>query len=141
MPRPSPPCPSPPAGIAGAAGEHGGPRASGALFLNYADKTHTWAFGAVAELVHNSSDARATEVRVSLDKLGPDGDTNFVVIDNGSGMTHQEMLTLFTLGRDYGYGSAAATSERIGCNGLGFKQGVLRLGDMAVVVSLRGEQE
>lgn len=100
------------------------------------DKTHTWPFSAAAELIHNSSDAEATEVRVSLDKLGPDEDLNFVVFDNGCGMTHREMVQLFTLGKDYGYSSQ---SERIGCNGVGFKQGVLRLGDTAVVLSVRGE--
>lgn len=114
----------------------GGPHASDALFLNMRDKTHTWPFGAAAELIHNSSDARATEVRVSIDNLGPDEDKNFVVVDNGSGMTHQEMLQLFTLGKDYGH---SRKGERIGCNGVGFKQGVLRLGDTAVVVSIRGE--
>lgn len=119
----------------------GGPPASDDLFLNYADKTHTWAFGAVAELIHNSADAKATEVRVSLDTLGPNQDANFVVVDNGHGMTHQEMLVLFTLGKAYGYNSAAVTGERIGCNGLGFKQGVLRLGDTAAVITVRGEQD
>ncbi len=114
----------------------GGPHASDALFLNMRDKTHTWPFSAIAEVIHNSSDARATEVRVSLDNLGPNEDKNFVVVDNGSGMTHQEMLQLFTLGKDYGH---SPQGERIGCNGVGFKQGVLRLGDTAVVVSVRGE--
>lgn len=110
------------------------------FYVNLADKRHTWAFGAIAELVHNSSDAEATEVRVSLECLGPKDDTTFVVIDNGHGMTHPEMEQLFTIGKDYGHGSTAPAGERIGCNGVGFKQGVLRLGDTAVVVSVRGER-
>lgn len=118
----------------GAAGV--GPRASDALFLNLRDKTHTWPFGAAAELIHDSSDANATEVRVSLEKLGPNEEMNFVVIDNGCGMTHQEVLQLFTIGKDYGH---STNSERIGCNGVGFQQGVLRLGDTALVISVHGE--
>lgn len=109
------------------------------VFINLADKRHTWAFGAIAELIHNSSDAEATEVRVSLEHLGPDNDTSFAVIDNGHGMTHQEMGQLFTVGKDYGHDSNAPADERIGCNGMGFKQGVLRLENTAVVVSVRGE--
>lgn len=108
------------------------------FFINLADKRHTWAFGAIAELIHNSSDAGATEVRVSLENLGPENDPNFVVVDNGRGMTHPEMAQLFTVGKDYVHGPTAAAGERIGCNGVGFKQGVLRLGDTAVVVSVRG---
>lgn len=110
------------------------------FFINLADKRHTWAFGAIAELIHNSSDAEATEVRVSLEDLGPKDDTNFVVVDNGHGMTHPEMAQLFTVGKDYGHGSTAQEGEHIGCNGVGFKQGVLRLGNTAVVVSVRGER-
>ena len=108
-------------------------------YIILADKRHTWAFGAIAELIHNSSDARATEVRISLENLGPEDDTNFVVVDNGHGMTHEDMAQLFTIGKDYGNGPTAPAGERIGCNGVGFKQGVLRLGDTAVVVSVRGE--
>ncbi len=116
------------------------PSVNDSTFINLADKTHNWAFGAAAELLHNSSDAEATEVRVSLEDLGPQRETNFVVIDNGRGMTHSEMAQMFALGKDYGYGSTAPADERIGCNGFGFKQGVLRLGDTAVVVSVRGER-
>ena len=115
------------------------PSVNDSTFINLADKTHDWPFGAIAELIHNSSDAEATEVRVSLEDLGPDKDTNFVVIDNGRGMTHPEMAQMFALGKDYGYGSNAPADERIGCNGFGFKQGVLRLGDTAVVISVRGK--
>jgi len=115
------------------------PSLNDSTFINLANKTHIWAFGAAAELLHNSSDAKATEVRVSLEDLGPERETNFVVIDDGCGMTNSEMGQMFALGKDYGYGSTAPADERIGCNGFGFKQGVLRLGDTAVVVSVRGE--
>lgn len=115
-------------------GGRGRPIANDAVFLTYADKTHSWPFGAAAELIHNSSDAGATEVRVSIDHLGPDRDRNFVVVDNGRGMTHDEMAQLFELGKESGYDS------RIGCNGVGFKQGVLRLGETAVVITVQGKQ-
>ncbi|CAM9500903.1 unnamed protein product, partial [Hapterophycus canaliculatus] len=103
--------------------------ASDGLYVTYADKTHSWVFGAIAELIHNSYDAGATEVRVSIDHLGPEKTTNFVVVDNGSGMTHREVTQLFQLGKESEY------DRRIGCNGVGFKQGVLRLGDNAVVIT------
>eukprot|EP00752_Nemacystus_decipiens_P012556 g11120.t1 len=109
------------------------------FFINLADKRHTFAFGAIAELIHNSSDAHATEVRLGLENLGREHDTNLVVVDNGHGMTHEEMAQLFTVGKDYGHGLTAPGGERIGCNGVGFKQGVLRLGNTAVVISVRGK--
>lgn len=117
-----------------------GLRSDPSLLLNLADKTHTWAFGAVAELIHNGSDADAKDVRVSLDDLGPERDTNFVVIDNGTGMNHSEMAQLFTIGGNHSSSSTASHGERIGCNGLGFQQGVLRLGNTVTVISVRGEQ-
>lgn len=102
------------------------------------DECHLWPFSAVAELVHNSSDAGATEVRLSIERFGPNKDRNFVVIDDGSGMTNREMGQLFKYGKDYG--DLSYSQERCGRNGVGFKQGVLRLGETAVVISVsKGE--
>lgn len=110
------------------------------FFINLADKVHTWAFGAIAELIHNSSDAEATEGRVSLENLGPEDDTNFAVSDNGHGIAHEDMAQLFMIGKRYGHGLTPPAGERIGCNGVGFKQAVPRLRDTTVVISVRGEQ-
>lgn len=103
------------------------------------DETHMWPFSAAAELAHNSSDAGASETRFSIERFSPDDERNFVVIDDGSGMTHKEMGQLFMYGKDYG--DLSYSKERCGRNGVGFKQGVLRLGETAVVISVsKGER-
>ena len=60
-------------------------------FLRDLTHQHDWEFGALAELVHNSRDAKAKNCRISVQRLGALKKPHLIVSDDGVGMTHQEL--------------------------------------------------
>ena len=61
---------------------------------------HEWMFGAFAELIHNASDANATEVRITPDQVN--GLQVLRIQDNGDGMNKEEIDIMMQLGRRQG---------------------------------------
>jgi hypothetical protein len=94
-----------------------------------ADQRHPWAFGAIAELIHNSSDADATKISVNIENASKD--PRLVIQDNGNGMTVPEMHIMMKLGRD----QEVTDHLRSGRYGMGFKTGSMRLAKHAIVIS------
>lgn len=104
-------------------------------YLSTLSQNHVWLFGALAELLHNSLDAGST--RLHIDVREEDGGEGGVMVleikDNGVGMGPDEMEGMFRLGKTYA--RDRKNVERVGRYGCGFKQGSLRIGSTAVVLS------
>ena len=101
-------------------------------FLSTLSQNHTWCFGALAELLHNACDAGSTALHVDV-RTEDKGQMVLELKDNGEGMSHHEMEAMFRLGKSYS--AKARDVHRTGRYGLGFKQGSLRIGSTAVVLS------
>lgn len=102
-------------------------------YLETLGQTHdSWIFGAIAELVDNSRDAKATKLEISMTTLRKDGKDipMLSVIDDGYGMSHQEIVRMLSLGRK---APVEDDPTRIGRFGIGFKTGSMRLGRDAIV--------
>jgi hypothetical protein len=110
-------------------------RSGNNILQNYEDQ-HPWAFGAFAELIQNSDDAGARRLDINFEEYG--GVEFLEFRDNGKGMSNKGMEFCFTLGDSR---LNRSDDDRIsGQYGVGFKQGFLRLGHTAVVIS-RSEEE
>ncbi|XP_019172421.1 PREDICTED: MORC family CW-type zinc finger protein 3-like [Ipomoea nil] len=104
-------------------------------YLKTLGHTHSgWIFGAIAELVDNSRDAKATKLEISIDliylKSVGEEIPMLSVIDDGCGMTHQEILQMISFGHRQ---PEEDDRNRIGRFGIGFKTGAMRLGKDALV--------
>jgi serine/threonine protein kinase len=109
-------------------------------FLSTLSQNHVWLFGALAELLHNSSDAGSTDLQINVrEEEGKEGGKEAMVLeikDNGEGMSHGEMEAMFRLGKTYARDrDDDVQAQRVGRYGWGFKQGSLRIGSTAVVLS------
>ncbi|GMN40787.1 hypothetical protein TIFTF001_010019 [Ficus carica] len=137
------------------------PKQDGFLVKNYAradpsylktlGQAHSgWIFGAIAELVDNSRDAKATKLEISVEtiyfkKIGKHIPL-LSVIDDGHGMTHQDVVIMTSIGHKQ---PDDDEPERIGRFGVGFKcantvfggigksknTGAMRLGKDALVLT------
>ncbi|CAH9098380.1 unnamed protein product [Cuscuta epithymum] len=106
-------------------------------FLKTLGHTHSgWVFGAIAELVDNSRDAKATkfEISVGLVYLKSIGEEipMLSVVDDGCGMNHQEILKMISFGHQQ---PEEDDTDRIGRFGIGFKTGAMALGKDALVLT------
>ncbi|CAK9141232.1 unnamed protein product [Ilex paraguariensis] len=106
-------------------------------YLKTLGQAHSsWIFGAVAELVDNARDANATMLEISIDMIYSQKDDKDIpmlsVIDNGHGMTHQEIVRMISFGHSQ---PDADDPDRIGRFGIGFKTGAMRLGKDALVLT------
>ncbi|CAI9110432.1 OLC1v1010448C1 [Oldenlandia corymbosa var. corymbosa] len=104
-------------------------------YLKTLGQSHSsWIFGAVAEFVDNSRDAKATKLEISIGTIyhKPAGrDIPMLsIIDNGEGMTHEQIERMISFGHKQ---PDADDPDRIGRFGIGFKSGAMRLGKDAVV--------
>jgi DNA mismatch repair ATPase MutL len=62
------------------------------------ENEHEWAWSAIAELMHNSSDAHASCVRIALVPDGAVPDSKVLTVeDNGDGIDHQTMQVMLTV--------------------------------------------
>ncbi|XP_059644308.1 uncharacterized protein LOC132286071 isoform X2 [Cornus florida] len=106
-------------------------------YLKTLGQAHSgWIFGAVAELVDNSRDAKATKLEISIETVYSKNVGLEIpmlsVIDDGHGMTHQEIVTMISFGHKE---PDADDPDRIGRFGVGFKTGAMRLGKDALVLT------
>ncbi|XP_021714078.1 MORC family CW-type zinc finger protein 3-like isoform X2 [Chenopodium quinoa] len=95
-----------------------------------------WIFGAIAELVDNSRDARASRLEIAVetifDKTAGSEIPMLSVIDDGVGMNHQEILSMISFGHKV---PDEDNQDCIGRFGVGFKTGSMRLGRDALVLT------
>ncbi|CAN4083620.1 unnamed protein product [Withania somnifera] len=106
-------------------------------FLNTLSHAHSgWIFGAIAELVDNSRDAKATKLEISIDMIFSRAVGREIpmlcIIDDGCGMSHQEMLHMVSFGHRQ---PDVDDPNRIGRFGIGFKTGAMKLGKDALVLT------
>ncbi|KAI3725743.1 hypothetical protein L1987_65535 [Smallanthus sonchifolius] len=106
-------------------------------YLKTLGQSHSdWIFGAVAEFVDNSRDAKATEFDISIDMIyssivGKEIPM-LAILDDGHGMSHEEIMKMMSFGRKQ---PIANDSNYIGRYGVGFKTGTMRLGRDALVLT------
>ncbi|KAH0451108.1 hypothetical protein IEQ34_021800 [Dendrobium chrysotoxum] len=106
-------------------------------YLTTLSQTHSaWIFGAIAELIDNSRDAHATRLDISVELLYSKKDGNKIpvlsIIDDGDGMTHNDILRMVSFGHRQTTGE---DQDRIGKFGIGFKTGAMKLGRDALVLT------
>ncbi|XP_020692023.2 MORC family CW-type zinc finger protein 3 isoform X1 [Dendrobium catenatum] len=106
-------------------------------YLTTLSQTHSaWIFGAIAELIDNSRDAHATRLDISVELLYSKKDGNKIpvlsIIDDGDGMTHNDILRMVSFGHKQTTGE---DQDRIGKFGIGFKTGSMKLGRDALVLT------
>ncbi|KAJ9557553.1 hypothetical protein OSB04_012167 [Centaurea solstitialis] len=106
-------------------------------FLKTLAQTHSdWIFGAVAELVDNSRDAKATKLDISIDmiysRIADKEIPMLAVVDDGIGMGHEEIMKMVSFGRKQ---PDTNDPNYIGRYGVGFKTGAMRLGRDALVLT------
>ncbi|KAI5066375.1 hypothetical protein GOP47_0018999 [Adiantum capillus-veneris] len=100
----------------------------------------SWIFGALAELIDNARDAKASRLDISIDqeflKSANSPIPVLSVRDNGTGMTHAEILRMIS----FGHKKPDEDDENlIGRFGVGFKTGSMRLGKDVVVLTQSAE--
>ncbi|GJR05873.1 MORC family CW-type zinc finger protein 2B-like protein isoform X1 [Tanacetum coccineum] len=93
-----------------------------------------WPFGAIAELVDNSKDAKATILDISIEMIGSSGNKipMLAVVDNGHGMGHDDISKMVMFGRKQ---PDIHDPNRIGRYGVGFKHAAMGLGKDALVIT------
>uniref|UniRef100_A0A0G4G9P0 CW-type domain-containing protein n=1 Tax=Chromera velia CCMP2878 TaxID=1169474 RepID=A0A0G4G9P0_9ALVE len=93
-----------------------------------------WLFGGVAEMVHNSSDADATQLYIDVFFDSHHQENVLEVRDNGTGMSPETVKDrLFSFGRDEA--ETQRDQSKAGRWGVGYKMGSMRVADTAVVVT------
>ncbi|CDP01756.1 unnamed protein product [Coffea canephora] len=106
-------------------------------YLKTLGQVHSsWIFGAIAEFVDNSRDAKATKLQISMEMVyyKPAGKDipMLSIIDDGHGMTHQEIVRMISFGHKQ---PEADDPDHIGRFGIGFKTGAMRIGKDALVLT------
>ncbi|MCL7045698.1 hypothetical protein MKW94_021723, partial [Papaver nudicaule] len=95
-----------------------------------------WIFGAIAELIDNSRDAKSKKLEISVETRYLKKDDIQIpmlsVVDDGHGMSHQEIMVMVTLGHKQ---TDADDPDQIGRFGIGFKTGAMKLGRDAIVLT------
>ncbi|CAA0840731.1 Unknown protein [Striga hermonthica] len=106
-------------------------------YLRTLGQAHSgWIFGAIAELVDNSRDAKATKLEVAIGtvyakNVGKDIPM-LSIIDDGHGMSHADVRRMISFGHAQ---PEADDPQHIGRYGVGFKTGAMRLGKDALVLT------
>lgn len=110
-------------------------------YLETLGQTHaSWIFGALAELIDNARDAKARRINITVDqeffKASNSPIPVLSVRDNGTGMSHLQILRMVS----FGHKKPDEDNESlIGRFGVGFKTGSMRLGKDAVVFTQSDE--
>ncbi|KAG9456636.1 hypothetical protein H6P81_001144 [Aristolochia fimbriata] len=99
--------------------------------------THSgWIFGAIAELVDNSRDAKALSLLISVESFYSKQAVRKIpvlcVIDDGHGMPHSDIVRMLSFGHKQ---PDECNRDYIGRFGIGFKSGAMRLGQDAIVLT------
>ncbi|KAL5550854.1 hypothetical protein UlMin_001030 [Ulmus minor] len=106
-------------------------------YLKTLGQAHSgWIFGAVAEFVDNSRDAKATKLDIYIEKIYSKQASKDIpmlsVIDDGHGMDHQNVVRMMCFGHKQ---PEVDEPEHIGRFGVGFKTGAMRLGRDTLVLT------
>eukprot|EP00300_Choanocystis_sp_HF-7_P009537 c16481_g1_i1.p1 GENE.c16481_g1_i1~~c16481_g1_i1.p1 ORF type:complete len:326 (+),score=70.41 c16481_g1_i1:32-1009(+) len=97
-------------------------------FLRTLGSNHAeFKWGAFAELIHNSYDAKATKCEISLHRVSP---PVIRIKDNGVGMSHNDIQMMLTIGHEH-----TNDPNRVGHYGIGFKQGSMAIGQDVVILT------
>ncbi|CAL9064053.1 unnamed protein product [Musa banksii] len=105
-------------------------------YLRTLSQTHAgWIFGAIAELVDNSRDAKASRLDIFVEYLyfKKSGDKIPVlsIVDDGHGMSHTEIMRMLS----FGHKQPEEDPDQIGRFGIGFKTGSMKLGRDVLVLT------
>ncbi|KAL1534241.1 ATPase MORC2-like [Salvia divinorum] len=106
-------------------------------YLKTLGQAHSsWIFGAVAELVDNARDAKATKLEIAINKFYSKIACKEIpmlsLIDDGHGMNHADIQRMIS----FGHGQTEVDDpNHIGMYGIGFKTGTMRLGKDALVLT------
>ncbi|KAJ1693240.1 hypothetical protein LUZ63_009938 [Rhynchospora breviuscula] len=106
-------------------------------YLKTLSQTHAgWIFGAIAELVDNSRDAKSKRLDINIESFYSKKEGKKIhvlsIVDDGHGMSHDEIMTMVAFGHDL---PECQQPDRIGRFGIGFKSGSMRLGKDAIVLT------
>ncbi|WVZ79374.1 hypothetical protein U9M48_026956 [Paspalum notatum var. saurae] len=106
-------------------------------FLRTLSEAHdSWIFGALAELIDNSRDARASRLDISIESMFLKREDKYVdvlcVVDDGHGMNYCDMMRMISFGNKE---PNKHCPDKIGRCGVGFKTGTMKLGKDVVVLS------
>jgi hypothetical protein len=88
------------------------------FFLETSFQSHPWIFSAVAELIDNALDAKASILCINVVNQN-----QLIFYDSGSGMTYEELAKMLLQ-----FGNGRENNNFIGRYGIGFKSGSMRLG-------------
>ncbi|KAL5976922.1 hypothetical protein ACLOJK_021259 [Asimina triloba] len=98
-----------------------------------------WIFGAIAELIDNSRDAKASRLDISISNLYSKKEGGLIpvlsVVDDGHGMSHMDIVRMLSFGHKQ---PEVDDPDHIGRFGIGFKGdmiGAMKLGQDAIVLT------
>ncbi|KAI4897370.1 hypothetical protein NFI96_017359, partial [Prochilodus magdalenae] len=100
-------------------------------FLHTNSTSHTWPFGAIAELIDNAYDPDVCAKQFWIDWTRIKGLDCLSFMDNGAGMNRARLHKMLS----FGYSDKKAVRDHVpvGVYGNGFKSGSMRLGKDAIV--------
>ncbi|XP_057773835.1 uncharacterized protein LOC130993107 isoform X2 [Salvia miltiorrhiza] len=106
-------------------------------YLKTLGQAHSsWIFGAVAELVDNARDAKATKLEIAMNmfysKIAGKEIPLLSFVDDGHGMSHAAIQRMISFGHAQ---TEVDDPNHIGKYGIGFKTGTMRLGKDALVLT------
>ncbi|KAG9348790.1 hypothetical protein JZ751_029107 [Albula glossodonta] len=100
----------------------------------YSNSTsHSWPFGAFAELIDNAYDPDVSAKQLWIDRTQIKDVECLIFMDNGTGMEYDKMHKMLSFG--YSEKKAVKSHVPVGYYGNGFKSGSMRLGKDAIVFS------
>ncbi|XP_060785435.1 MORC family CW-type zinc finger protein 3-like isoform X3 [Neoarius graeffei] len=106
-------------------------------YLHSNSTSHTWPFGAIAELIDNAYDPDVSAKKIWINKTEVKGLDCLTFTDNGKGMDYEKMHKMLSFG--FSHKEAVKGHVSVGLYGNGFKSGSMRLGKDAIVFSKNGE--
>uniref|UniRef100_A0A8C1IHA7 MORC family CW-type zinc finger 3a n=1 Tax=Cyprinus carpio TaxID=7962 RepID=A0A8C1IHA7_CYPCA len=106
-------------------------------FLHTNSTSHTWPFGAIAELIDNAYDPDVSAKQLWIDKTTIKSQDCLTFMDNGAGMDYNKMYKMLS----FGFSDKETINGHVpvGLYGNGFKSGSMRLGKDTIVFSKNGE--
>ncbi|XP_035265608.1 MORC family CW-type zinc finger protein 3-like isoform X1 [Anguilla anguilla] len=95
--------------------------------------SHTWAFGAFAELIDNAYDPDVNAKHLWIDRTQIKDKECLIIMDDGAGLDYNKMLKMLSFG--YSDKKTIRGHAPVGLYGNGFKSGSMRLGKDVIVFS------
>lgn len=103
----------------------------------------SWIFGGLAELIDNARDACAQRLDIIVRKAKLLGQHESIPVlqvkDDGNGLDPKAFSRMLSFCHDY-ENATADNLNRIGCFGVGFKAGSMRIGDDVLVLTKKDER-